>query len=127
MPRRSNAAATLPRVDGAPTRIRPPADMPENVARHFRDLMASTDPQHFRPCDVPLLRRHCEIMTRLEDPDVPTAEFVQLVRLQSAIAIRLRICPSARSDPKTAGRWKASAAMGVAEFASINGAAHDEA
>ncbi len=60
MPRVSQAASLIPRVDGRPERLEPPQILSAPVAAIFRRLVAATQPEHFAPGDMPLLVQYCE-------------------------------------------------------------------
>src|SRR4029453_11883644 len=60
--RKSAAAlATFP-VDGKPTLLRPPASLSEAQRAVFVATVTAVRPEHFQPCDLPLLVRYCEIV-----------------------------------------------------------------
>lgn len=120
MPRKSLAAlTTAPQVDGRPKRLALPRDLSTEAGRVWREITNSTQPEHFRPSDAPLLRSYCEATAMADRAAAELAAsgpvlegraspwlIVQekSVRAQTALSLRLRLCPSARTDPKSAGR-----------------------
>lgn len=121
MPRKSAAAITnaVPRVDGRPDRLAPPAHLSDAARAIWHELVAALPPEHLRPTDVPLvesyaewtatarraareLAEHGEVASGRASPWLVVAEKAQ--RAQTALALRLRLCPSSRTDPKTVGR-----------------------
>ena len=56
MPRKSAAAYLIPApVDGRPTRLRPPADIPPSVAGVMAEIIGSVDAAHLRACDLAMV------------------------------------------------------------------------
>ena len=112
MPRKSLAAiAAFPNVSGVPARIRPPADMPEEQAEIFRNLVASVDAEHFRRGDAPLLRQYVEAISLAEQAadelrrdsaviDGKTSAWlsVQTAAMKNMVALsaHLRLAPQSR-------------------------------
>jgi phage terminase small subunit len=107
------------RVDGSPSPLAAPADLSEGAARIWRSIVAATPTAHFRASDAPLLRAYCEACAMTDKALAELtgshavangklspwlAVFEKTTRVQNALAIRLRLCPSARSDPKTTAR-----------------------
>lgn len=127
MPRRSAASLTTPRVDGRPSPLVAPSDLPAAAAKVWRGLTASTPPDHFRASDVPVLRTYCVTAAMLAEAEAELAKGAvvdgkvspwvnvheRLSRTLATLALRLRLCPSARQDPKTTGRQKAPSVPGV--------------
>jgi hypothetical protein len=84
----------------------------------FRQIVGSCDPRHFTEADVPLLCRFAEAdvlaqraATQLNKAPVAGGKVnpwltiqEKSVRAQTALALRLRICPQSRQDPKTTAR-----------------------
>jgi len=84
-------------------RVRPPEWLNESAAQEFRRLVSVCAADHFRPGDEALLARYVQVIiagNQAQDAD----EFLKFAKVQSAMAIRLRLCPSARTRPETAGR-----------------------
>jgi len=120
MPRRSAVSLTVPRVDGRPAPLAAPSDLPDAAAKVWRGLTASTPTDHFRASDVPVLRTYCVTAALLEEAEAELAKGAvvdgkvspwvnvheRLSRTLATLALRLRLCPSARQDPKSTGRQK---------------------
>jgi phage terminase small subunit len=122
MPRKSQAALTvapLPRVDGRPAPLATPAGLSDEARGVWGQIVASVPPEHFRPSDAPLLRSFCEstatadlAAARLADDGYVVGDRVspwlnvqeRAFRAQAMLATRLRLCPSARTDSRAAGR-----------------------
>jgi phage terminase small subunit len=116
--RKSEAALSLPRVDGQPHRLEPPASLSASERKIFVDVVASCDRRHFRPSDLPLLCRYVEAAALAEQaaqelrqgaildgrpsPWITVQE--KAVRAMVALSMRLRLSPQSRSDAKTVGR-----------------------
>ena len=107
MPRKSaEAKATERLVVHSDARLRPPSDTAHDVKIEFGEIVGSLPAAHFKAADRPLLLRYCEIIVAIRTtPDM--GDYAKLVGLQLRLARALRICPSARQDPKSAGREKA--------------------
>jgi hypothetical protein len=112
MPRKSVAAlTTLPRVDGRPTRLEPPRHLDKQETALFTELVGTCAPEHFVPADVHLLVSFVQatLLSRSAaaqlgtDPSLVTV-WEKAVRVQAQLATRLRLAPSARSDPKSIAR-----------------------
>jgi phage terminase small subunit len=107
------------RVDGRPAPLVPPATLSDGALAVWRQIVSTTATEHFRASDAPLLRAYCESTAMADraaaelDAKGPVVDgrvspwlAVQekAIRAQATLAIRLRLCPSARTDPKSAGR-----------------------
>lgn len=94
-------------VSGKPSRLTAPASMTSAEKALFNELVAGCSAEHFRRSDIPLLTSYVEasLLARsaARDPE-RVAIWSQSVKLQCTLATRLRLAPSARSDPKTIGR-----------------------
>ena len=119
MPRKSVAALAVVRVDGTPSRLRPPDTLGDAERTIFQSLVASCDSAHFRESDLPLLCRYVEAVVlaeraanemRLSGPviDGKPSAWLQVqekaVRAMTALSMRLRLSPQSRTDPKTTAR-----------------------
>jgi phage terminase small subunit len=122
MPRKSAAAlavAPTARVDGRPAALVMPAGLSDPARAVWVQAVAAVPPEHFRVSDVPLLRSYCESTAMADQASAALARdgFVvdgkaspwlvvqeKAIRAQATLALRLRLCPSARTDPKTTGR-----------------------
>ena len=123
MPRKSAAAdAIAPLVDARLTRLSPPSDLDPAAAIVWRRLVAATHPTHFTAADIELLqayveaavlaqeafremREHGRVVNGRPSPWLTLQE--KSVRALSSLAPRLRLGPSARTDPKTTARQQA--------------------
>jgi phage terminase small subunit len=109
----------MPRVDGRPAPLPLPGDLSPDAAQVWREITKTTQPEHFRPSDVPLLKSYCEACAMADRAAAELAENGAVidgkaspwltvqeksVRAQTSLSLRLRLCPSARTDPKSAGR-----------------------
>ena len=120
MPRKSVAAMALaPVVDGRPERLRPRAEAPASVQRIFSDLVASVPTEHFRPGDADLIEQlaqsialarqaYAELERAGPVTDGRASPWIVILekahRSSVALSARLRLCPQARTDPKSVGR-----------------------
>ena len=120
MPRKSAAAAAVsPRVDARGNRLQPPSDMDDASSAVFRRLTASNRPSHFTHADIELLRAFAEaavlatqaykelraagpVIAGRPSPWLTVQE--KSVRALGVLAPKLRLGPSARTDPKTTAR-----------------------
>ena len=119
MPRRSAAAASLPLVNHRPSRLAPPRDLDPAVLAVWRRITSSLDVRHFVAADGELLRAFCEAAVLSQEAFVELRRGGRVVggkpspwliilekstRTLGALAPRLRLGPSARSDPKVLAR-----------------------
>jgi hypothetical protein len=105
--RRSAANLVTLHVDGAPTRLEPPACLSDRERKLFSELIAACDPRHFVESDLPLLTSFVQatVLAQMTANDPTKIETWALtVRLQAMLATRLRLAPQARTDPKTIAR-----------------------
>jgi phage terminase small subunit len=93
--------------------LRPPDDLPANVVKAFRAVVANSASGHLRPCDVPLIVSYAEatLIARkaarcaLKNPDPEMlAMWDRAVRAQIALATKLRMTPHSRSHPLRTAR-----------------------
>jgi phage terminase small subunit len=113
----------MPRVDGRPEPLPLPGGLSPDAAQVWRAITESLPAEHFRPSDVPLLASYCEttatanraaqeiaangaVVAGKASPWLVVQE--KAIRAQATLALRLRLCPSARQDPKSAGRERVS-------------------
>jgi hypothetical protein len=94
-------------VNGKPPRLTPPESLNADERALFAELVAACDPTHFRPSDLPLLTSFIQATLQARDtahdPDKFDA-WERVVRLQTSLATKLRLCPHSRADAKTIGR-----------------------
>lgn len=120
MPKRSAESLSVAPIR-APERppLIAPTDLSPGARAVWKATVASVPAEHFRLGDTPLLKTFCEVSAMA---DQAAAELVssgavvngkispwitiqeRSVRAQSTLALRLRLCPSARIDPRVAGR-----------------------
>jgi hypothetical protein len=84
----------------------------------FVDLVAASDPEHFRSSDVPLLVRYVESIVLADRAALElrkgavvkgkTSPWLAIqreaIKAMVALSMRLRLSPQSRIDPKTLGR-----------------------
>ena len=121
MPRISSAALATPQPlsHGHSKRLSPPADLDPAATVVWRRIVAACAAGHFSLADSELLRAYCEAAVLSQEafatmqhegrvidgkvsPWMPLLE--KSTRALSALAPRLRLGPSARTDPKTTAR-----------------------
>jgi P27 family predicted phage terminase small subunit len=108
-----------PGANARANRLPPPVGMEPEVATVWRRLVGACAPDHFTAADVELLsayveaavmsreafqqmREHGRIIDKRASPWLVVQE--KSVRAMSALAPKLRLGPSARTDPKTTAR-----------------------
>jgi phage terminase small subunit len=92
-------------------RIKPPADLDAIDAKLFTEIVAACPADHFAPGDASLLATYCQAV-RLSRCAAETAgmdgthvaSWEKLARVVASLAVKLRLCPHSRTDPKTTGR-----------------------
>jgi hypothetical protein len=121
VPRKSIASMMVaqPRVDGRRARLQVPEDLSPPAKEVWSEIVSAVPGEHFRASDEPLLRSYAEACALADQAAAQLATNGPVVagkvspwlvvlekahRAQSALAIRLRLCPSSRTDPKTVGR-----------------------
>jgi hypothetical protein len=116
--KKSRAGLAIVNVNGKPPRLEPPSSLPEAERAVFVDLVAASDPEHFRSSDVPLLVRYVESIVLADRAAVElrkgavvkgkTSPWLAIqreaIKAMVALSIRLRLSPQSRIDPKTLGR-----------------------
>ena len=106
--RKSIANLTLlPGVDGRPPRLAPPRYLRRAERALFNEIIAGCDPRHFLESDLPILCSYVQasLLSRRSARDPrKVATWEKATRVQASLAVRLRLTPSARSDPKTLAR-----------------------
>jgi hypothetical protein len=116
MPRRSSTALQFPPVDGRPSRLRIPDDLPASLVKIIEQLIASHEPEHFRDGDEFLLTQFAqsvvlanEAYAQLQEQG-PVAGAKWLItwekstRATIALSGRLRLAPQMRAESRSAGR-----------------------
>jgi hypothetical protein len=104
--RKSAAELATTVVDDGSFRLKPPASLSEPERKAFRDLVASVVPEHFVPCDLPLVCAYVRAIALEERAAVelgktPTdgkwlALWEKSTRVLVALSLRLRLSPQAR-------------------------------
>src|ERR1700730_10093883 len=97
----SMSAAML--VDRKPPRLDPPPHLTTEGRSMFNELVACSGARHFVKSDTELLSAFVTVSLLVRKPN-GFAQWEKAVRLQASLAAKLRLCPSARCDPKTIGR-----------------------
>ncbi len=93
-------AAAIQRV----ARVRPPAGMPDVVAREFLTIVNSCVADHFRQSDVPLLARYVELIAIAQGPDLSLSDHLKVCKTMALLATRLRLAPSTRGHHRSTAR-----------------------
>ena len=105
--RKSAANVSAPNINGTSPRLTAPASMTTAERQLFNELIAACAANHFRRSDIPLITSYVEatLMARAaaRDPE-RFAIWERAIKLQCTLSTRLRLTPSARSDPKTVAR-----------------------
>ncbi|MCC6172395.1 MAG: P27 family phage terminase small subunit [Gammaproteobacteria bacterium] len=96
-----------------------PSDLSPGARAVWKAVTAAVAHDHFRASDAPLLRTYCEACALADEAAAELAANGAVVdgklspwllvqekasRTQSTLALRLRLCPSSRTDPKTLAR-----------------------
>ena len=116
--KKSRAGLAIVNVNGKPPRPEPPSSLPEAERAVFVDLVAASDPEHFRSSDLPLLVRYVEsiVLADRAASELRKGAVVkgktspwlaiqrEAIKAMVALSIRLRLSPQSRIDPKTLGR-----------------------
>jgi phage terminase small subunit len=116
MPRKTFGASFAVSIE--PPRLQPPPTLSAKEREVFQAVVSACDARHFRASDVPLLSRFCElsVMSERAARELRKAAVIDgkpspwvIVREKSvrgllAVATKLRLTPSARTDPKTLAR-----------------------
>jgi hypothetical protein len=112
MPRKSAAElAVVPIKRAAPQRIEAPSGISAQERKLFNELVADCPPMQFTQSDSRLLLAYVQscllakaAFRRAEEDDRALGLWEKCIRAQTTLALRLRLCPSARVDPKTLAR-----------------------
>jgi phage terminase small subunit len=124
-PRGRKSSAVLQLAANAPLRRRPkpPAGLSEAASSAWKGIVSSLPADFFRPGDLPLLQAFCVAVDRknridaLLDQDLIMGDKphpgLKLSRdeagLMASLAVKLRLCQSARTRPESAGLKNANA------------------
>jgi hypothetical protein len=97
---------------GVDRRLRPPDSLPDDARRAFVDLVSSVPAAHFKPADLPLVCRWCELVALAEraafelsqavvTPDNKLSAWFTVhastTKSLNALALRLRLGPQSRA------------------------------
>ena len=98
-------------IDAGRIRIEPPAELEEKAAAIFKEVVASFEPRHFRKADIPLLANFCRatyltahFSAKIGLEDGAFKNWVEASKMQAALATKLRLTPSSRTDSRAANR-----------------------
>jgi len=122
---RQSEASFDVRVDGKPSPLVPPRSLPKAERAVFLDLVNATDPDHFRPSDLPLLLRYVENIVLADraavelrrravadgKPSPWLAVQEKATRNVIALSMRLRLSPQSRLDSKVVARQQIRPAL----------------
>jgi phage terminase small subunit len=118
MPRKSVASLAIVPPKRPPPHLAPSPDAPEAVVAVFREILAATPADHFRPGDVPLIQAYAEaiVLARQAAQELTatgpviggrTSPWIVVQekahRSIAAMAMRLRLSPQHRADRSL--RW----------------------
>lgn len=121
MPRKSAAALATRPAHEPDSPLRPPSDLSPAGLAVWEEIAGCVPPGHFRVSDFSLLRAYCEaaglagiaagelaadgaVVDGRVSPWVGVLERAH--RSMASLALRLRLCPSSRLDPKVVGRQR---------------------
>ena len=103
---RKSVEQLLINVSGEPLRMKTPAGLNAKEREMFAELVNSTNPDHFRPSDIPMLIAFVQasLLSRKLARSGTISDWEKATRCLSSLATRLRLTPHARADAKTIGR-----------------------
>jgi phage terminase small subunit len=128
MPRASQASLTVlrPAVDGKASRLDPPSDLSAKERKLFTTIVSASTVEHLRASDLPLLCEYVRVVIGAEQAAAKVVEtggpviisgpdgvgqtnpwFLvreRLAKRMMTLAMRLRLCPSARTRPEVVAR-----------------------
>ena len=106
----------VPQLTASPQRqrLKPPVSLNKAERAVWEEVVNSTDPQHFKRCESPLLatyttavvmaRYYSHLVGAPEDTGNFHANWIQNARLVTSLSSRLRLSPSSRYDARAAER-----------------------
>lgn len=135
---RKSAEDQLAVVPISGARMDPPAHLSDAEASEWREIVNSLPAAYFRPSDVPLLAAYCTAsaiykqarhhvdekgLVLIDERGRMTANPASQILTNQAssmaqLAVKLRLCPSARYTPKSAATKTASSGTGKKPWAS---------
>jgi hypothetical protein len=92
---------------GEQSRLEPPPYLNKAERSLFGEIVAACAPEHFTEADAPLL---CAYVTaallgrKLARDTSKVGQWEKVTRTMATLAVKLRICPHSRTDPKTITR-----------------------
>ncbi|MDA9405572.1 hypothetical protein [Bradyrhizobium sp. CCBAU 45384] len=89
------------------SRLTAPASLSSAERSLFIEIVSACSEKHFTKADLPVLISFIQATLVAREMAGDPARFnswEKAARLQASLAMRLRLCPSSRLDPKTAGR-----------------------
>jgi hypothetical protein len=91
-----------------PRRLTTPTGLNAKEHSLFLRIVDASNPDHFRENEVELLVSYVQtvIMVREAARKHKIGEWEKMIRVQLSLAMRLRLAPSSRLDPKTLNRFK---------------------
>jgi hypothetical protein len=119
MPRKSAASLAVVSTSQPPPKLAPSPEAPAAVVAVFREILAATPADQFRPGDAPLIQAYAEaiVMARQAAQELATAGAVvqgrasawlvvqeKVHRAITAMSARLRLSPQHRADRYSAAR-----------------------
>jgi phage terminase small subunit len=122
VPRKTTEARVLAAINpgGSPGRLRPDPALAGDAKTIFLSIVGSLDPAHFLQAEKPLLELYCVAIARSRRADAKLETMGEVlddgranpwlrVRMAagkeaSGLAVRLRLAPSTRLQPKQAGK-----------------------
>src|SRR4029450_3460725 len=116
--RKSAEASAVVSVNGKRPRLEPPASLSEAERSVVVGLVTACDPDHFRASDLPFLVRYTESIVLADQAALELRRGAvvkgksspwlavqrEAIKGMGALAMRLRLSPQSRMDPKTLGR-----------------------
>jgi hypothetical protein len=108
--RKSAASSLIPNIGYEPPRLMAPVGLTAKERALFCRIIDGSDPKHFRQNEVELLVSYVQAVLLVRDlgRKRKIVEWERAVRIQLALAMRLRLAPSTRLDPKTVNRFQVS-------------------
>src|SRR5262245_41405083 len=118
MPRRSTAELSVLSFMAPRTRLSPPPEMGRIEQKIWMEVVSGADSEHFQASDAPLLGAYCRAaaLERRASEELAVAAVAHgtpspwlevhasAVRSMTALAVKLRLSPKARTPGQRAGR-----------------------
>ena len=111
--RKGTEQTAVVRLASARRTLNAPAGMPAKAQEIFANTVASCAANHFRASDLSLLEQFCVAAhlasfyaARIGETDGTLKAWIEATKLMVSLATKLRLAPSARSDPKTVARYE---------------------